>query len=68
MKLWEIGSKNRVVGKTNMNEHSSRSHLIYTIEAHGINSLENVHFSGKLHLIDLAGSERLSKSKVTAEA
>ena len=48
-----------------MNEHSSRSHLILTLYLKCRH--RNVTFTGKLHLIDLAGSERLSKSKATGE-
>ena len=64
----EVGTKNRAVGKTNMNEHSSRSHLIFTINIYGKNRVNNNSFTGKLHLIDLAGSERLAKTKVQGEA
>lgn len=55
------------MGMTNLNEHSSRSHLIYTVYAAGYNAIEGSTFYGKLHLIDLAGSERLSKSKATGD-
>ena len=51
----EFGTKNRAVGKTNMNEHSSRSHLVFTITVLSKNKLDNTSYSGKLHLIDLAG-------------
>ena len=64
----EVGTKNRAVGKTNMNEHSSRSHLIFTINLIGKTRINNNTFCGKLHLIDLAGSERLAKTKVQGEA
>jgi len=63
----EMGTKNRSTASTNMNEHSSRSHLIYTIYLSGINLIENISFTSKLHLIDLAGSERLSKSLVSGD-
>ena len=63
----EMGIKNRATASTNMNEHSSRSHLIYTIYLTGINQIENITFTSKLHLIDLAGSERLSKSAVSGD-
>jgi hypothetical protein len=31
MKLLEKGGENRAIGRTDMNEHSSRSHAIFTI-------------------------------------
>eukprot|EP00036_Acanthoecidae_sp_10tr_P014128 CAMPEP_0206294754 /NCGR_PEP_ID=MMETSP0106_2-20121207/4819_1 /ASSEMBLY_ACC=CAM_ASM_000206 /TAXON_ID=81532 /ORGANISM="Acanthoeca-like sp., Strain 10tr" /LENGTH=1315 /DNA_ID=CAMNT_0053725397 /DNA_START=71 /DNA_END=4018 /DNA_ORIENTATION=+ len=56
----KAGSRNRRVGSTSMNRESSRSHAVFTV---GIKSLEadgdltNIKES-KLHMIDLAGSER----------
>ncbi|TNN17237.1 Kinesin-like protein [Schistosoma japonicum] len=69
-KLMSFGNKNRVTGATNMNEHSSRSHAIYTIT---IECSENTERNktllrqGKLHLVDLAGSERQSKTGATGK-
>jgi len=57
------GERNRSIGKTDMNEHSSRSHLILTVFAEGTDRTTKKTTKGKLHLIDLAGSERLKKSK-----
>lgn len=67
-KLLQRGKKNRHVTKTDMNEHSSRSHLILSVYAAGTNRLTGASSMGKLHLIDLAGSERISRSGVTGEA
>lgn len=53
---------NRSVAATNMNEHSSRSHCCVFIRVIGTNGVERT--SGRLVLIDLAGSERLNKSGV----
>lgn len=61
------GNKNRTVGKTNMNEHSSRSHAIFMIKIEMCDLNTNKVKVGKLNLIDLAGSERQSKSGATAE-
>lgn len=59
----KIGHKYRSVGVTNMNERSSRSHLLFviTIESICFNSLDGKEHirSGKLNLVDLAGSEVL---------
>lgn len=61
-KILTKGERNRSIGKTDMNEHSSRSHLILTIFAYGTDRTTKKTTTGKLHLIDLAGSERLKKS------
>lgn len=61
------GNKNRTVGKTNMNEHSSRSHAIFMIKIEMCDLETNKVKVGKLNLIDLAGSERQSKTGATAE-
>ena len=62
--LIEKGRKQRAVGRTNCNEHSSRSHAILTlhIESRISKASQRVVKLGKLHLIDLAGSERLAIS------
>ncbi|ESP03749.1 hypothetical protein LOTGIDRAFT_136951 [Lottia gigantea] len=56
------GQKNRATATTNLNEHSSRSHLILNIEVTGYNKTTNTRTRGKLNLVDLAGSERVSRS------
>lgn len=61
------GNKNRTVGYTNMNEHSSRSHAIFLIKIEMCELDSNTVKVGKLNLIDLAGSERQSKTGATAE-
>lgn len=64
------GHKKRSVGATNMNEHSSRSHAIFTItiECSERDTDGNQHVRiGKLHLVDLAGSERVKKSGATGQ-
>lgn len=61
------GNKNRTTGFTNMNEHSSRSHAIFLIKIEMCEIDSNTVKVGKLNLIDLAGSERQSKSGATAE-
>lgn len=61
------GNKNRTIGRTNMNEHSSRSHAIFMIKIEMCDLDTNKVKVGKLNLIDLAGSERQSKTGATAE-
>ena len=60
LELILLGLKNRHVASTNMNSESSRSHLVFTIQLN-----LNINCDGlvcqkqsRLHLIDLAGSER----------
>eukprot|EP00095_Tigriopus_kingsejongensis_P001128 snap_masked-scaffold1099_size62903-processed-gene-0.6 protein:Tk01128 transcript:snap_masked-scaffold1099_size62903-processed-gene-0.6-mRNA-1 annotation:"kinesin-like protein kif3a isoform x2" len=69
-KIMTIGNKNRSVGATHMNAHSSRSHAIFTITIECSEKGEDgqQHFRvGKLHLVDLAGSERQSKTGATGK-
>ena len=67
-----VGSKNRKVSSTAMNDDSSRSHLILSVYVVGrsrfaLSSGAVKEVTGKLHLIDLAGSERISRSGVTGD-
>uniref|UniRef100_A0A914UIK8 Kinesin-like protein n=1 Tax=Plectus sambesii TaxID=2011161 RepID=A0A914UIK8_9BILA len=60
-----VGHANRSTGRTNMNEHSSRSHAIFmiTIECSELGADGKSHIRvGRLNLVDLAGSERQSKT------
>eukprot|EP01065_Artemidia_motanka_P034999 TRINITY_DN42966_c0_g1_i1.p1 TRINITY_DN42966_c0_g1~~TRINITY_DN42966_c0_g1_i1.p1 ORF type:complete len:907 (+),score=305.18 TRINITY_DN42966_c0_g1_i1:55-2721(+) len=61
-KYCDMAHKNRSQGKTNMNEYSSRSHMIlyFVVQTENISTGNRCY--GKLSLIDLAGSERLKKS------
>jgi len=65
--LMEKGKKNRAVGSHDMNEHSSRSHSIITLVCRGENLVDSGTTFGKLHLIDLAGSERVGKTDAVGE-
>ncbi|XP_064481967.1 kinesin-like protein KIF3A isoform X2 [Ornithodoros turicata] len=69
-RIMTLGNKNRAVGATNMNAHSSRSHAIFSITVEcserGGDGRQHVHV-GKLHLVDLAGSERQSKSGASGQ-
>ena len=69
LKMMELGSANRHVGSTNMNELSSRSHAIFTVTVECVAGTgEARHLTqGKLHLVDLAGSERQSKTGATGD-
>lgn len=61
-KAMKLGNKNRTVSSTNMNTHSSRSHAIFQIIIEMRDFISNKVIVGKLNLIDLAGSERQSKT------
>lgn len=52
--------QNRKVCETRMNKQSSRSHCIFTIKIQAKQSLKDggvLEINGKLHMVDLAGSE-----------
>ncbi|OEH76896.1 kinesin heavy chain-like [Cyclospora cayetanensis] len=66
-KIFEYGLTARHVSGTAMNAESSRSHLIFAVIVKIEDLLEEKFTMGKLSLIDLAGSERVSKSGVTKE-
>ncbi|KAL0362272.1 UNVERIFIED_CONTAM: Kinesin-like protein KIN-14C [Sesamum calycinum] len=59
--LLERAAQSRSVGKTQMNEQSSRRRIM------GVNESTDQQVQGVLNLIDLAGSERLSKSGSTGD-
>ena len=58
----KFGLLNRNTGSTNINEASSRSHSIFSITFSQTNNRDYSTKTGQLHLIDLAGSEKVSKS------
>ncbi|KAJ0404632.1 hypothetical protein P43SY_009845 [Pythium insidiosum] len=60
--LIKRGNKNRSTHATDMNEHSSRSHSILSIQLKSVNLVTSSVANGRLFLVDLAGSERLSKT------
>ncbi|XP_015836302.1 osmotic avoidance abnormal protein 3 isoform X6 [Tribolium castaneum] len=64
-----LGSKNRIIGATLMNQNSSRSHSIFTISIEQITNVNNNESfkKGKLNLVDLAGSERQAKTGATGD-
>jgi kinesin family protein 5 len=60
--LMKIGTSNREVGATNMNQGSSRSHSIFMLTVTQNNLKDYSAKTGKLYLVDLAGSEKVSKT------
>ncbi|KAG1365370.1 kinesin-like protein KIN-14H [Cocos nucifera] len=65
--LLQQAAQSRSVGKTQMNEQSSRSHFVFTLRITGVNESTEQQVQGVLNLIDLAGSERLAKSGSTGD-
>ena len=55
------GINNRIMRSTDVNETSSRSHLIFSIYIKRTNKLSRKSTIGKIIFIDLAGSESLSE-------
>ena len=70
--LLKIAQQNRAIAATNMNENSSRSHMLFILTINQSNTLDLSAKTGKLYLVDLAGSEKVSKTgaegKVLEEA
>ena len=68
--VFDEGNLNRHVAATNRNEHSSRSHSVFTItvESSCPGDDGKAHIKvGKLNIVDLAGSERQSKTGATGD-
>ncbi len=60
--LFRRGLHSRHTGSTRMNDRSSRSHLIVSINIECTSRLHGTVIRGKVSLLDLAGSERFAKS------
>mmetsp|Transcript_40217 Transcript_40217/g.93106 ORF Transcript_40217/g.93106 Transcript_40217/m.93106 type:complete len:698 (+) Transcript_40217:79-2172(+) len=65
--IMKAGKYNRAVAETNLNEHSSRSHLIFMLTIEQKNLHDRSVKVGKLHLVDLAGSEKVAKTGASGE-
>uniref|UniRef100_A0A7S2PFW9 Kinesin-like protein n=1 Tax=Leptocylindrus danicus TaxID=163516 RepID=A0A7S2PFW9_9STRA len=61
--LIALASSNRVTANNNINDLSSRSHLVLTCYITGTKTITGATIHGKLNLIDLAGSERLKNTE-----
>jgi kinesin family protein C2/C3 len=67
-KIMDTATLHRKVTATNMNDVSSRSHMIVYIRINTVNNQTKAQSYGKLSLVDLAGSERLDKSGAEGQA
>jgi len=56
------GMRRRETARTDMNQHSSRSHLVFTLTVVQTDPDVGATLRGRLHIVDLAGSERLKRS------
>mmetsp|Transcript_85527 Transcript_85527/g.151371 ORF Transcript_85527/g.151371 Transcript_85527/m.151371 type:complete len:713 (-) Transcript_85527:82-2220(-) len=65
--IMKVGSYNRSVAVTNLNEHSSRSHLVFMLTIEQKNLHDRSCKVGKLHLVDLAGSEKVAKTGASGD-
>jgi hypothetical protein len=65
--VFEHGLEGRKTRATQMNAESSRSHLIFSMIIESTNRKNGKKHIGKLSFIDLAGSEKSSKTGVDAE-
>ncbi len=50
-----------------MNEHSSRSHMVFRLRLRGVNQSLRQSVAGMLSLVDLAGSERIKRSNTAGD-
>lgn len=62
MEVLELAQSRRCVKATRSNAESSRSHMVFTIHYKVSSPDSGANMKGKLHICDLAGSERLNKS------
>lgn len=61
------GRRQRAVGTTDMNSHSSRSHLIVRLSVSSVHIASGDRFESSIFLVDLAGSERLDRSAAVGD-
>eukprot|EP00227_Mantoniella_beaufortii_P010987 CAMPEP_0197583194 /NCGR_PEP_ID=MMETSP1326-20131121/6188_1 /TAXON_ID=1155430 /ORGANISM="Genus nov. species nov., Strain RCC2288" /LENGTH=828 /DNA_ID=CAMNT_0043147379 /DNA_START=88 /DNA_END=2570 /DNA_ORIENTATION=+ len=67
LEIMAEGTTRRACGGTALNERSSRSHSVVTVYVEGTNVATGRVVNGRLHLIDLAGSERVGRSEATGD-
>lgn len=62
LKTMDSGAQNRKVAFTGMNERSSRSHSLFIIYVNQKHIKKDSTKQSKLYFVDLAGSEKVSKT------
>eukprot|EP00906_Rhabdomonas_costata_P034735 RCo048852 len=72
LKVFDHSLERRRTRCTDLNEHSSRSHAVFTVSVESIDFEADptapLHMVSKLNLVDLAGSERQSKTGAVGDA
>jgi kinesin family protein C2/C3 len=68
LELMDMADSVRAAASTDMNEHSSRSHMLLSVHVDTLHKSSGMRTFSKLHLVDLAGSERINKSNATGQA
>ena len=66
-KIFDLGLNNRKTFATQMNDNSSRSHLVFSILIETVNKQTSQRAVGKISFVDLAGSERATKAGNSTE-
>ncbi len=64
---YDRGLRQRKTFYTDMNDLSSRSHMIFSILIETVNNETKQRTKSKISFVDLAGSERLSKSNLSQD-
>ncbi len=65
MALLMLGDDNRVVAETPKNDASTRSHCLFMIQIESQKIGEDLRTLSKLHIVDLSGSEKPSKTDLS---
>ncbi|KAF2806445.1 kinesin family protein-like protein [Mytilinidion resinicola] len=69
--LMDMGDSTRTTAATKMNDTSSRSHAVFTIQLkqiqHSLLSDETIERCARMRLVDLAGSERAKSTEATGQ-
>ncbi|KAF1815593.1 kinesin-domain-containing protein [Eremomyces bilateralis CBS 781.70] len=70
-RLMKMGDSTRTTASTKMNDTSSRSHAVFTIQLkqiqHSLTTDETIESSARMRLVDLAGSERAKATEATGQ-
>lgn len=65
--ILELGAKNRMTAATKSNLVSSRAHALLVLTIHKHNRDEGNFLASQVYIVDLCGSERVSKTGATDE-